>query len=382
MKLEGLTGFLSVSFAGIHLYKIGLAFLVILLALVVRKVFERYVVNLCKRIARKTKSQYDDLLLNALSAPVSALIYITGIYWALILLELPLEPYNIPAFLGNAFRISISLVVVWAIYRLSNLLAIFLKQIISQTDPEMAEQFSPLVTQALRFTVLVLGILLIIQNLGYSVGSLLAGLGIGGLAIALAAQDTLSNLFGTLVMITDKPFKIGDWVQFKDVDGDVESIGFRSTKVRTWSKSLKIVPNKLLTSEIIENWSAMPKRRVKMTIGVTYSTPPDKMAVLRDRMEGILKSDPGVNQEYFLVYFTGFGASALEIFVYYFTKTTVWKEYLEVRQRINLKFMQLVEEMNLEFAFPSQTLYFGDSLSVAGRSVDFGMKQPGNSQTV
>jgi len=353
---------------GISITKLLGAFYILVLTLVIKKVFDRYLKRFFERIAKKTATEYDDLFLEAISTPISAIILTIGGYHAIRILDLPTEPYDFPGFTAVAFKIAISLLVIWTVYRLSNLLAQFLMSIFSKMDEEMARQFAPLITQAVKVTLIVIGILVVIQNLGYSIGSVLAGLGIGGLAIALAAQDTLANLFGTTVMLMDRPFKIGDWVQFKDIDGDVESIGFRSTKVRTWSKSLKIVPNKLLTSEIIENWSQMPKRRVKMTVGITYEATSEQVSVLRDNLENILRLDNGVDQDYYLVYFTGFGASSLEFFVYYFTKTTVWKEYLEVRQRVNLKFMDAITEAGLSIAFPSQTVYFGDSLSVEGKS--------------
>jgi len=223
-------------------------------------------------------------------------------------------------------------------------------------------QLDPILKKTFRTMVVIIGGIAVIQNLGYSVGSLLAGLGIGGLAIALAAQETLANLFGSIVMLTDKPFTVGDWIQFRDVDGNVEAIGMRSTRIRTWSKSLVVVPNKLLTSEIIENWSAMPKRRVKMTIGVTYDSPREKVEELVKRVRRLLADDPDINQEFNLVNFTGFGPSSLDIFIYYFTKTTKWAEYLAIRQRINLEIMGLVEALGLSFAFPSRTVYFGDTL--------------------
>ncbi|MBN1296169.1 mechanosensitive ion channel family protein [bacterium] len=350
--------------------KVLASFFVLLFTLFVRKLFDRYLRRLMETLAQKTTSQYDDLLVDAISKPISAIIITIGTYYALLMLQLPNAPYNIRSFVDSTFRIAVSVLVIWMLYRLSNLLARFMTGLFSRADREMASQFAPLITQAVKVTILAVGILLVIQNLGYSVGSVLTGLGIGGLAVALAAQDTLANLFGTLVMLVDRPFQIGDWVQFKDIDGNVESIGFRSTKVRTWSKSVKIVPNKLLTSEIIENWSKMPKRRVKMTIGVTYSSTPDKIVALRDSMEQILRDDSGVDPDYMLVYFNDFGPSSLELFVYYFTRSTVWKEYLETRQRINLKFLRAVEELGLSFAFPSQTLYFGDKLPIHSQDSD------------
>ncbi len=361
MADNSVLSWINYSFAGIEVYRVGVAFLICLVTLIINKVFSKYLLRVAERLTQKTDTRYDDLLIGALNRPAGFLIFTMGIYYAISALQLPAEPYDFPGVIHTVYKILISFIIIITLYRLVNLLAEFLKSVFARADEELAMQFAPLITQALRITIFILGVLLIVQNLGYSIGSLLAGFGIGGLAIALAAQDTLANLFGTLVMVADKPFKIGDWVTFKGVDGDVESIGLRSTKVRTWSKSLKIVPNKLLTSEIIENWAAMPKRRVKMTIGITYDSPRKKVEELRDTMEQILIDDPDVNQEYLLVYFTDFAPSSLGIFVYYFTKTTVWKDYLVIRQRINLKFMAAVEDLGLSFAFPSQTLYMGDS---------------------
>lgn len=361
MNSENFVSMIERLIGGIALESLAAGFGIFLLTLIARKVFDRYLSRFLAKITSRTRTEYDDLLLQAISHPISAIILTVGGYYSVMVLNLPTEPYNFPKFFTVAFKVAVSLLVIWTVYRLSNLLAQFLMSAFSRMDEEMARQFAPLVTQAVKITIVIIGILVVIQNLGYSIGSVLAGLGIGGLAVALAAQDTLANLFGTFVMLMDRPFKVGDWVQFNDIDGDVESIGFRSTKVRTWSKSLKIVPNKLLTSEIIENWSKMPKRRVKMTLGITYSATSEQVMALREEFESILRDDPGVDQEYYLVYFTGFGSSALEFFVYYFTKSTVWKEYLEVRQRVNMKFMDAVGDQGLSFAFPSQTLYFGNS---------------------
>ncbi len=350
--------------AGISLGSIGLAFIIIIATLIARKVFDTYIKRFLKKLTDKTRTKYDGLLLDAIGTPISAIILIAGGYYAILALQLPTEPYDIAAFITVAFNIAVSAIVIWSLFRLSNFLAKLLMGMFSKMDQEMADNFAPLITQAVKITVVGIGVLVVIQNLGYSIGSVLAGLGIGGLAIALAAQDTIANLFGTFVMIMDKPFKVGDWVRFRDIDGDVESIGFRSTKVRTWEKTLKILPNKLLTSEVIENFSEMPKRRVSVKIGIPYSTPPDKVLELRDKMEAILHDDPSVDQDYLFVYFDNFAPSALELFVYYFTTTTVWKEYLEVRQTINIKFMRAAAELGISFAFPSQTVYFGDTLSV------------------
>lgn len=352
----------------IPLYRYVIAVGIFFLALVIRRIFNRYIVKLLKKWATKTDFEYDDLFVEAIHPPIGALIIISGLFTAIFSLNLtpspdaPPDAFNVTEFLHQVYPISLSVIAVWGAYRLSDLLSYIVRKIFMKNNEELAVQFSELFKQALRVMVVVIGGIWILQNLGYSVGSLLAGLGIGGLAVALAAQDTLANFFGTVVMVTDRPFKVGDWVQFKNVDGAVESIGFRSTRVRTWSKSLMIIPNKVLTSEIIQNWSVMPKRRVKMTIGITYDSPREKINLLLEKIRELLRTDPDVDHDFFLVNFTDFGPSSLNIFIYYFTKSTQWAEHLRVREKINLNLIKLVEELDLSFAFPSQTVYFGSEL--------------------
>jgi MscS family membrane protein len=180
----------------------------------------------------------------------------------------------------------------------------------------------------------------------------------------MGSQDSVANLVGTLNILTDRPYKVGDWITVGGtIDGDVEEIGFRSTKIRMFDKTLMSVPNGKLAGETIKNWSRMPKRRIKMTLGLSYDTSASQMREALKDIEKILEEDEGVDQEYKLVQFTDYGASSLDVFLYYFSKSTVWKEYLDTRERVNLKIMDKVEELGLEFAFPTQTLHLkGDSL--------------------
>ena len=345
---------------GQETYRYLAAFLILLASLVFRKVFDQYIAKKLHQWAEKTRFKYDDILITSLTPPVNALVLSLGLFFAVFSFDLPREPYDIPQFATQTYHIALSLIAVWAAYRLCDLLTEFTRQFFARQDDTLARQFTPLVRQAIRATVLIFGGILIVQNLGYSVSSLIAGLGVGGLAIALAAQDTVANVFGTVVMFTDKPFQVGDWIKFGRVDGFVETIGFRSIKVRTWSNTIMVIPNKQITSEIIENCSKMKKRRVKMTIGIQYDSPVEKVRETVTRIRSLLENDPDVNQEYMLVRFTDFGPSSLNIFLYYFSNSTVWAEYLEVRERINLSIMEIVEELGLSFAFPSRTLYFGN----------------------
>ncbi len=351
--------YIQYEFLGIPIFRYIIAVGVIFLTLVFRRIFDRFISKKTLVFTSKTKFRYDDLIVRAIIPPVNLLIILYGIIIASSIVDLPISQ-----FITEALRITLAVVVVWIAFRLCTPVTDLLRDVMSRSDDALATQFVPILRSTMQVAVILIGGILILQNAGYQVSSLIAGLGIGGLAIALAAQDTISNIFGTMVMFTDKPFKVGDWVQFKHVDGDVESIGFRSTRVRTWAKSIQVIPNKMLTSEIIENWSVMPKRRVRMTIGVQYDSPPEKVNELTQRIYKLLHNHPQVNQEYMIVAFTDFGPSSLDIFVYYFTTVTAWRDYMHIRQDVNIGIMKIVEELGLSFAFPSQTVYFGDDLQI------------------
>ncbi|RLB60187.1 MAG: mechanosensitive ion channel family protein, partial [Deltaproteobacteria bacterium] len=203
----------------------------------------------------------------------------------------------------------------------------------------------------------IMACLMAIQTFGYPVTGVIASLGIGGLAFALAAKDTVSNIFGSLMIIFDRPFQVGDWIKAGDMEGTVEEVGFRSTKIRTFAKTLISVPNNIIANLALDNYSRMPKRRIRLTVGVSYDATPTQMREAVSRIRELLKTHPAIDQEFFLVNFTDFGASSLDIMVYCFTTTTVWGEYLDAREDVCLKIMDTLAELGLEIAFPSATVY-------------------------
>jgi len=220
------------------------------------------------------------------------------------------------------------------------------------------DQLAPLLIKSLRIFVIILCVLFILEAFGQSITSLLAGLGIGGLAFALAAQDTVSNLFGSFTIFTDKPFHIGDWVRIGDAEGTVEEVGFRSTRIRRFDQAQVTVPNSQFIKNDVINFSAMKKRRIKFNLGVTYGTSPEQMTKVVEGIKQMIKEDYRFDHTFSMVHFTEFGDFSLSIFIYCFTKTTVWGEFLSVREEFNLKIMQLLEELEVEIAFPSQMIYF------------------------
>ncbi len=335
-----------------------LAFAGILVLTMVARFFIRYFLDVwVKRLTEKTDWEADDKLLAAFRRPAFFLVWISGLYLALEVLDLPTDPINLPRFLFALFTSLLIVDAAWFVYQSTAILSIYMNKFTAQTESKLDDQLVPIVQKALRIIVIILAFVMIVQNLGYSVSSLLAGLGLGGLAFALAAKDSLSNVFGSVTIFTDRPFQIGDWIKTPSVEGVVEDVGFRSTRIRTFEKTLITIPNYKIANETIENMDARPIRRVSMTIGVTYETNADKMEQLLDTIKEILKNHPLVDQGYHLVYFTNFGESSLDVFIYYFSKSKVWAEYLETRQSVNLEIMRKLEQLGVEFAFPSQTVY-------------------------
>jgi MscS family membrane protein len=215
-----------------------------------------------------------------------------------------------------------------------------------------------LIGQVARMTIIVILLVLVLRELGFDVSGIVTGLGVGGLAFALAAKDTLANWFGALMIFTDHPFDIGHWIKTSTLEGVVEEIGMRSTRVRTFAKTVVSVPNSALANDVVENLSRMPMRRVYFTLGVTYATTPAMMRESVARIEEILKKHPQVDQELIMVKFTDFGDSSLNILIYYFTTTTKWAEFLTIRGEINLAIMEALGEIGVSVAFPSRSIYF------------------------
>lgn len=336
------------------------AFGIILLTFIARKIIGYVFENWLHRLAGKTSWKFDDEMVPALRAPVGALVFVIGLFIALTVLKFSPEWDHVIVLLVKAATLTI---VFWGILRAMDVFANTFMEV-AESRGSGVHGFVPLIQKAARTFLIIIAVIIVVQNMGYSVSSLLAGLGIGGLAVALAAQETLGNFFGSVSLVADRPFKVGDWIQVgSKVDGDVEEIGLRSTKVRTWSKSLMSIPNKVLANEIIENWSQMPKRRVKQYIGVTYSTPADTMHLLVEDIKKLLREDEGVQQDFILVNFTDFGESSLQILVYYFTSTTAWLAHMDIRQRINIKIMKAVEARGASMAFPTRSLQFEGDLA-------------------
>ncbi|MFH1844957.1 MAG: mechanosensitive ion channel family protein [bacterium] len=342
------------------------AFAILLLAIVVRAVLVAIIGKRVEKLSQRTATKADDIAARAVIGPLGLLVVLVGIYIAFRYLTLSFE--QIQGTADQVFKTLITIGVAWIIFRLVNAMAVGLEELAGKTESKLDDQLIPLLRKAAKLFIGVLTFVMVVQNLGYSVSGLLAGLGIGGLAFALAAKDTIANLFGSVTILIDRPFLVGDWVTTGDSDGVVEEIGLRSTRIRTFAKTVISIPNQVLANTTVDNHSLMPKRRIKMTVGVTYDSTPDQMRQAVARIEQYLKDHDGIDQEFMLVKFTEFNDSSLDIFVYCFTKTTDWTRHLELRQEVNLAIMDILAALGMGIAFPTRTVHLAGGETVAHRA--------------
>ncbi|MEO0795514.1 MAG: mechanosensitive ion channel family protein [Verrucomicrobiota bacterium] len=360
--------YLNTRIGNFRIGELVLSFLILLFAMTLRNIVTRVLFSRIQSLTKKTAFEHDDQFFEALQKPASLFLLVLGIY--LSLLVLPLRPLA-NEIIQDLFRGGSMLIIVWAMIRATDVLTCIIGDRLERQTSSL-HGFIPTINKSLKIFIVIVGLLLVVDNLGYNVSGILATLGLGGAAIAFASQDTIKNLFGTFMIMLDRPFKVGDWIMVGDkVDGDVEAIGLRSTKVRTWPKTVISIPNGVLANEYINNWTRMPKRRVKQVIGITYEATPEDMEALVEDFRNLLQNDEGVNQEFILVNFTDFGGSSLDILVYYFTRSTKWLEHMDVRQRINCKIMRAIRERGLTVAFPTRTLYLEGNVASQMAQVDY-----------
>lgn len=347
---------------GVSVERLGIFFIIILLTLIIRSIFLYVLGQKLAFLVKKTKNELDDLIVNAIKSPLGYLILLQGFYFAIISLHLPekINQFDITKIVQAIYILAISFIMLYFVFKIIDIIAFYLYREVKKTGTSLDDQLVPLLVKSLRILVVVLGILFILQNFGYNITSLLAGLGLGGLAFALAAQNTVSNLFGSFTIFSDKSFQMGDWITVEDFEGTVEEVGFRSTRIRMFDNALVTVPNSKFIDSGVINYSAMKKRRIKFDLGLTYGTSVSQIKDVVAGIKKIIKEDDRFDQSFYMVKFTEFGAYSLNIFVYCFTKTTVWDEFLLIKEEFNFKIMKLLEDLGVEIAFPSQTIYLNE----------------------
>lgn len=337
-----------------HLTSVGIALGVFLAFLLLRRLFSKYVIKLILKFSKKVDSKFFTNIFVAFDRPLQWLFIVLGLYVALA--YYPYFNHTEPIIIKWLKSILVILVT-WGLVNLVSTSSNLFKFINEKTNIVLDEILIPFLSRLLQFIILAIGLSIILQEFNYHIGGLLTGLGLGGLAVSLAAKDALANLFGGVVIVTEKPFTIDDWIMTPSVEGTVEDISFRSTKVRTFDQALVTVPNATLANEPITNWSKMGKRKISFNIRITYGTPRKTIEQVIEKINTLLLEHPGVHKETIFVKANDFADNGIDILLYFFTKTTNWGEHLQVREEINLNILDILEDKDAQIAIPSRKLY-------------------------
>lgn len=338
---------------GVHYWQVLLLGLVLVFSLIVGRLVGKLLVSAATRLLTKQEVGWVDEL-ERMSGPLAALI--SAGFLGPVIPELGLT-VKFSVVLLVAVKVVATGAVVIVAYRMIDVLSGYMGRKASATDTRLDDQLVPLVRKSLKAAMITVATLFILQNLDVDVGSLLAGLGIGGLAVAFAAKDTLANFFGSLMIFVDRPFQIGDWVQVTGAEGTIEEVGFRSTRIRTFYHSLVTVPNSKVADALIDNMGERKYRRFKTTLGISYGASPEQIQAFVEGIRAILHSNPSIWYEGSQVHFYNYGASSLEILLYTHLDVPDWSAELKVRHHILLDISRLAHAIGVSFAFPTQSIH-------------------------
>jgi MscS family membrane protein len=357
---------------GLELWQLFGLLVLILLSIVFKKIFtwivSRFISHYVVRFGREEIAQQ---FIVPVAKPISLILIALCVINILPAFNIPIQ-INHYLLLGTKVFASIAVVMVF--YKLVDLVNYFLARFAEKTESTLDDQLVPLVNKSLKIFIAIAGSLIVLQNFNVNVTALLAGLSIGGLAFALAAQDTIKNLFGSIMIFIDRPFQIGDWVVSTDFEGVIEEVGFRSTRVRTFANSLVSIPNGKLADQTIDNMGRRVFRRYNTSLGLTYDTPVELIETYVKGLKEIVKLHPHTRKDYYEIHFHSYGDFSLNILVYIFFEAPDWSEELVARHEFNLETKKLAEALGINFAFPTQTIQIEQFPGQESLSPDYKLK--------
>ncbi len=317
------------------------------------RVLISYILKGIMKLASKTETEWDDKIVEAIRKPIG---WAAGIGFLFICLYFLNFSKALDTRINSALNLLLGLISIWAAYRLVDVIVDFLKSLTAKTESQLDDQLMPIVGRGLRMTVVFFGVLLILQNFGINVFSVIAGLGVGGLAFALAAKDAAANFFGSMMIFLDKPFQVGDFVIIGGTMGTVEEIGFRSTRLRTLGTSVETIPNAKVANSNIENFSERTARRHSVDLHIKLDTPAAKVEQFIDGYRKLMEGEEKF-MEGFRVGLDEIGESSLKLNAKFYLDTTSASEDLVIRQRFQLNLLKLADELGVELAMPGQMVH-------------------------
>ena len=338
-------------FYGNSILNWGIAVGILILSFVVVKMLYWIFSNVIRRLTSKTKTNLDDVLIDKLEKPLTYLVLILG-YW--ISIHYLVFKEEVEIVLENAAYFLLVIDVTAILSRIvDSLISEVIMPITEKSDSSFDNQLIPVIQKGVRSIIWILGIIIGLDNIGFDITAMIAGLGIGGLALALAAQDSVKNIFAGIMIFLDKPFRIKDRIQIDGFDGIVEEVGLRSTRLRTLEGRIVTIPNSRFTDNSVTNVTSQPTLKVKLNLGLTYDTDENQMQKAIDILEDIVKDQEAITDDY-AAGFNGFGDFSLNIlFIYYVKPDSHW---LDTQTLVNKEILRRFNKEGLEFAFPTQTI--------------------------
>jgi len=313
-----------------------------------------------------TKNPWDDLLIGAAGRPLSYLIWLLGILFAAEIVKQQSQAAIFDVIDPVRDIGVVSILILFILKLIKGTEDIFIQLQVEDGERDFDKHTVHAIGKLVRISVFITGGLILLQTLGYSISGILAFGGVGGIAIGFAAKDLLANFFGGLMIYLDRPFKVGDWIRSDDksIEGTVENIGWRLTRICTFDKRPLYVPNSIFNNISVENPSRMTNRRIKETMGIRYEDA-NKMGTIIDQVKTMLRNHPDIdNDQTLIVNFNSFAASSLDFFIYTFTKTTDWIQFHEIKQDVLLNIIEIIEKNGAEFAYPTSTLHLQSTQAI------------------
>ena len=355
--------FLDYRFAGVAVWRYLAVLAAIVGGFILKRVADLILGLLHRRIKPGSKRLTFRLIIGTIERPLPWLFLVLGLAVALDFLPLPRKPINLEHFCNALIDTLYTILIIWALVRLIDTISGVWTERTKKTPGKLDDQIIPIARKSLKIFAIVIGAVIIIQRLGYSAESLIAGLGISSLAVAFAAKDTVANLFGSLVIFIDRPFQVGDWVEIENNEGTVEEVNLRTTRLRTFSNSLITIPNQKLTVTSIINWSAMGKRRVKTTIPLSRKCSAAQLRQAIKEISLLLCADEFIHQDQIVVNLTSIEQSSFGILLCFHSKQVRWGDYLRHQEAILLGIIERMEELGIEISLPSQEIKIIESSS-------------------
>ena len=337
----------------------------ILLGLIFKKIISKYFSRLLYKIINK---KYSDIGIekidSLLTKPISLCIMLSIIYLGSSHIQYPPEwnlvdknQIGLKMLISKGFSLLFLYSIFWILLKLIDLIGIILYKKAELTENKMDDQLIPFIIEIARIMIYIFAIFIIMGNVfNVNIAALATGLGIGGIALAMASKESLENLLGSFTIFFDRPFTVGDVVTVGSITGSVEKVGFRSTRIRTFDKSLVTLPNKKMIDAELDNLGMRPVRRVKFNVGLTYETSSDQIKAIVSDIQEMINKHPKTNQSG-KVRFQEFGSSSLDIMVMYYVNSPRWDDLIDVKEDINYKIMEIIKKHKSDFAFPSTTVY-------------------------